>query len=115
MHLPHHNYAGPGTNVSAKLDLGILPTTYLDAAALIHDVEYSFYPNQKLADANMLKNLSEWSGVTQLITKIAFTVKDIFGYTTKTTTSDEYLRMHRQARKMLDSTPYKKMKFIDER
>lgn len=113
--MPYHNYAGPGTNVKMKLDLNVLPTTYLDAAALIHDVEYSYYQDQKVADDNMIDNLSKWSTTVKYLTKAAFFLKDVIGYKVHTEGRTQYLIMRKQARTMLDRTPYKNMRFKDEK
>lgn len=41
LHAPLANYEGPGTRLSWRLAQGIRPTTNTDAAARIHDIEYS--------------------------------------------------------------------------
>lgn len=38
-HLPEHNFCGPGTNVTRRLNEGVQPMSELDAACLIHDIE----------------------------------------------------------------------------
>ncbi len=56
-HLPGHNYAGPGTHTITRMLKGDLPTTYIDKAALVHDIEYMKPNNKMKADLNMYKNL----------------------------------------------------------
>lgn len=38
-HLPGHNYAGPGTNVTRRLRNKVQPMNALDAACLQHDLD----------------------------------------------------------------------------
>jgi len=38
-HLPDHNFCGPGTNVTRRLNEGVQPMSELDAACRIHDIE----------------------------------------------------------------------------
>jgi len=38
-HLPEHNFCGPGTNVTRRLNEGVQPMSELDAACRIHDIE----------------------------------------------------------------------------
>lgn len=91
------------------------PTTFLDAAALIHDVEYSFYADQTKADENMATNVALFSSTLSLAIKVAFYIKDLYGYEPKLLDYDEYIILRNRARQMLNSTPYKRMMFLDER
>jgi hypothetical protein len=60
--LPFHSYAGPGTNITQRINNKIKPFNRLDAAALIHDVEYDML-DQKKADDNMVYNIKKGGGV----------------------------------------------------
>ncbi len=40
LHYPGSNYMGPGTHVLSRLLRGVKPTSYNDALALKHDIEY---------------------------------------------------------------------------
>jgi len=54
--LPFHKYAGPGTHIRKNIENNVKPTTFLDKAALVHDIEY-LKPNQEFkADLNLIKN-----------------------------------------------------------
>jgi len=81
-HLPFHNFAGPGTHIIEKLEKGVKPTTDLDLAALIHDVEYLGL-DQRIADRNFRENLirqSIFNFPLANFTSVAFTLKDLVGY-----------------------------------
>lgn len=82
-HLPYHNYAGPGTNTIKNLLNNVQPTTYIDRAALIHDIEYIKPGNQLKADRNMITNMDKafllGKPIHQIIAKV-FIAKNIIGY-----------------------------------
>lgn len=83
--MPYHNYAGPGTRVSTRLFDGDKPVSGLDAAALVHDVEYEL-GDQYAADNNMMFNLfKEYPLFPQIAiyTRLSFFVKDLIGYQPK--------------------------------
>jgi hypothetical protein len=40
LHLPDHNYLGPGTNIFGRVYNNVLPVDVDDGLALIHDIEY---------------------------------------------------------------------------
>lgn len=66
-HVPYHNYAGPNTRTIARVINGDKPTTLLDAASLIHDIEY-YSGEYSTADMNMVRNLaSNYSIITGLV------------------------------------------------
>lgn len=81
-HLPGHNYAGPGTRVKSNIINDVKPTTALDAAALVHDVEYlsGLY---KQADENITYNLTKVNPSLAVPTYLAMKVKDVVGYEPK--------------------------------
>jgi len=58
-HLPFHNYAGPGTNLEKRINQGDVPVTPLDAAALVHDMEYLRDDDRSHADQHMIHNLDK--------------------------------------------------------
>ena len=39
MHLPGHNYCGPGTNVTKRVRNGVQPMDALDQACYLHDLD----------------------------------------------------------------------------
>lgn len=87
--MPLHNYFGPGTKLAERLDRGDVPVSGLDAAALIHDIEYE-NNDQTSADNNMYWNLiREYPYMPQIaaLVRAGFFVKDIIGYDNKTTNS----------------------------
>jgi hypothetical protein len=57
LHMPYHNYAGPGTHTVSRLLKGDMPVSYIDKAALVHDIEYLKPGNKAIADVNMYRNL----------------------------------------------------------
>jgi len=86
-HLPFHNYAGPGTRVQEQILSGKLPVTGIDAAALVHDIEYLTGIPQTTADNQMWLNLMReypFNPAIATTTKLAFLAKDLVGYDTQT-------------------------------
>jgi len=86
-HLPFHNYAGPGTHVQNQVLSGKLPVTGIDAAALVHDIEYLAGVPQTTADNQMWVNLIKeypFNPAIASTTKLAFLAKDLVGYDIKT-------------------------------
>jgi hypothetical protein len=84
--LPYHKYFGPGTHVVANINNKIKPTTFLDAAAMIHDIEY-IRGDQFKADNNMYMNLLRHSILNFPVAnyiRAAFLFKDVIGYPTDT-------------------------------
>lgn len=87
IHLPFHNYAGPGTRTIKNILKGVQPVSYVDKAALIHDIEYYKPDNQLRADANMERNLNKQFMLglpLHNMVRTAFKLKDIVGYKPKT-------------------------------
>ena len=81
MHLPFHNYAGPGTHVLTRILRGDEPINYIDAAALIHDIEYTGNVPQQTADTTMERNIAKYNGtMSAFAIDLIFKIKDIFGY-----------------------------------
>lgn len=79
-HLPGHNYAGPGTHVKNRVLNRVKPTTALDTAALIHDIEY-LYLDQDIADKNFRDNLFRNGNYLLGDLSIpAFGIKNLVGY-----------------------------------
>jgi hypothetical protein len=77
-HLPFHNYAGPGTKVITRILRGDIPVNYLDATALIHDVEYIRDSSRKHADQHFRDNLNKngWP-VTKALTSLLFSIDPV--------------------------------------
>lgn len=84
LHLPLHNYAGPNTHIKHNIKSGLMPVNDLDAAALIHDLDYiNPKVSQFEADNNMWKNLLRKSFFNMPVanfTRLALLAKDLFGY-----------------------------------
>jgi len=75
-HLPFTNYVGPGTHIIDKINNRVLPRNRLDAAALIHDIEYYGLP-QSLADVNMIENVNL---IYKPLVAASFALKNLVGY-----------------------------------
>jgi hypothetical protein len=86
----------------------------MDAAAMIHDVEYSYYADQSEPDKNMINNLKLYSNAVSFITNVVFKLKDLYGYKPELVNKAEYIRLRNKAIIVLNQTPYKRMKFIDQ-
>lgn len=86
-HLPYHNYAGPGTHIQQNIEAGLRPTSGIDAAALIHDIDYLSGRLQSDADKYMWHNLVEeypYNPGVASTALLGFQVKDLFGYPIET-------------------------------
>lgn len=83
-HYGQNNYLGPGTRIVQRIEKGVRPISLYDAAAMIHDIEYTSL-DQRTADTNMLNNikraslLGSYDPYTALI-KLSFAIKDKVGY-----------------------------------
>jgi hypothetical protein len=71
IHLPGHNFTGPGTKLAERLERGDKPVNQVDALAKEHDIAYrdsKDKPNKKemrrKADKEMLKKLDELENLT---------------------------------------------------
>jgi hypothetical protein len=71
IHLPGHNFTGPGTKLAERLERGDKPVNQIDALAKEHDISYrdsKDKPNKKKlrrqADREMLKKLDELQNLT---------------------------------------------------
>lgn len=110
-HLPFHNYAGPGTHVIERLTKGYKPTTDLDYASLIHDIEY-MDPRltKEQADKNMVENLKR-NGHYILSPTIKYTMKLFNRFGGKENDQNKY----NIARELAESRGYihKNMKFVN--
>lgn len=61
LHLPGHNYTGPGTNLLLNMEKGKRPINSVDNAALFHDISYhesKDLPTRHLADAELERKTS---------------------------------------------------------
>lgn len=67
---------GPGTHVRQKVLDRIKPLDQSDASAMIHDIEYLVYPNQKLPDKTAVDN----AGIWKYPMKLGFYLKEKKGY-----------------------------------
>lgn len=75
IHVPTHNFLGPGTNVVKRVSSLDMPINHSDAVALVHDIEYYGLP-EHIADLNAIQNAK---GSMKYIMKAAFKTKDLFG------------------------------------
>lgn len=81
-HIPYHNYAGPGTRVLQRVFDKKQPINSLDAASLIHDIEY-YIMDQQTADDNYFWNLISQSKANlplAVLSRLSFYLKDLIGY-----------------------------------
>lgn len=75
LHVPTHNFLGPGTNVAKRVSSLNLPINRADAVALVHDIEYYGLP-EHTADNNAIHNAT---GITKIAMLAAFKLKNAFG------------------------------------
>ena len=95
MHLPGHNFTGPGTNLTKRLNADGTPKTWskpvnrVDRAAYHHDLAYARYKDTAkriVADKKMLKELDDISNPTlkermeRAIIKPVLSTKVNFGF-----------------------------------
>jgi len=62
IHLPGHNFTGPGTKLKERLERGDVPINRVDEISKNHDIAYSKSKDKKsrhIADREMLKQLDE--------------------------------------------------------
>jgi hypothetical protein len=83
---------GPGTHIYHRLLTHVLPINQVDAAAMIHDVEYlNPYITEKQADENALANAGSYFNPLKGVMKIGFTLKDLKGGYNSEKNYDMYL------------------------
>lgn len=75
LHVPLHNFMGPGTHIIHRITNGILPINQADAASMIHDIEYLWVP-QDLADQTALANAR--GSIFDLVMNVGFYIKEEF-------------------------------------
>lgn len=93
--MPFHKYLGPGTHISSNIHNDIVPINRLDAAALIHDVEYlAANITEDAADKNAYVNAGF---VGQIPFRLGFNIKDLFGGYKNKTDHLEYIRLKHEA------------------
>jgi len=62
IHLPGHNYTGPGTNLYLNMEKNIAPINKVDEAAFIHDNEYSINKTdeaRRISDEKLIEKARE--------------------------------------------------------
>lgn len=59
LHLPGHNFTGPGTHLYRNLVLGLKSVNKVDEAALEHDLAYANNGDKKLADKILIDKTHE--------------------------------------------------------
>ena len=67
IHLPGHNFTGPGTKLQERLERGDTPINRVDEISKNHDIAYSKSKDKKsthIADREMLKQLDKISEPT---------------------------------------------------
>jgi hypothetical protein len=93
--MPGYNYLGPGTHVLTNIDMDKRPINIIDNFALEHDIDY-LDPNVSNRDADnkmVHKLLESHHPVLATATKLAFAIKDLFGYNPiKNVNASEYAR-----------------------
>ena len=72
LHLPGHNFAGPGTDVKKQLREGKHPVNYLDWASLLHDIDYGSDKSTKEADSDFIQRLEQDDSITGTAVKHLF-------------------------------------------
>ena len=72
LHLPGHNFAGPGTDVEKQLREGKYPVNYLDWASLLHDIDYGSHKSTKDADSEFIERLEQDDTITGTAVKHLF-------------------------------------------
>ena len=72
LHLPGHNFAGPGTDVKKQLREGKGPVNYLDWASLLHDIDYGSDKTTKDADSDFIQRLEQDDTITGTAVKHLF-------------------------------------------
>ena len=94
---------GPGTHILTRLREGIQPISRVDAAAMIHDIEYlNPHISESDADANALRNAGSYVNPIKILMKIGFTIKDLFGgYKSRKSIKDYY-----ECRSIVDGPKY---------
>lgn len=71
---------GPGTHTLTKLKNSVKPISRVDAAAMIHDIEYlNPLISESQADTTALSNAGSYMNPTKAIMKTGFMLKDLFG------------------------------------
>lgn len=93
-----------------RVRAAVRPTTFLDAAALIHDIEYLYYHDQSIPDQTFYLNVGQYSLAVALTAKLAFKVKDLYGYHFKLQPV-EYFELKALSKSLLSDYP--DMKFSD--
>lgn len=89
LHLPGHNYAGPGTHVISNILNGVQPVDYLDSVSLQHDLDYSRSSTLSeilKADDKMIKDINTRSdfgifSAEDTLANLALKFKNILGST----------------------------------
>ncbi len=80
-HIPFHNYAGPGTHVLTRIERGDQPINDIDAAALVHDLEYIRDNSRIHADAHMALNMlrATKTPIPSMLSTSAFAIDAVLG------------------------------------
>jgi len=105
-----HNYAGPGTHTYNRIVNGDKPVSVIDAASLIHDIEYTDGRiGQYKADINMLHNMNVYGSYLTTPVAIAFMAKSIIGYPLDSNPEKADI-MRNNAKHLLKEYPH--MKFL---
>lgn len=73
-------YMGPGTHIIDRLMTNVQPTNKVDAASMIHDLEYlNPYVSEQTADQTALDNSGGYFNPLKILMKVGFKIKDIAG------------------------------------
>lgn len=83
---------GPGTHIITRLLNRVKPINRVDAAAMIHDIEYlNPFISEYQADANALENAGHDFNPLKYVMRIGFTLKNIAGGYKSPTNITQYL------------------------
>lgn len=72
LHLPGHNYIGPGTDVVSRIQHGHKPVDLDDYAALQHDIAYEKATTKQQLDTadDQFQNTLKWNSLHNVLGKI---------------------------------------------
>ena len=82
LHLPGHRYTGPGTHLKLNIKKGVKPKNEVDAAAMIHDIEYHTEKDLEKrheADLRLQESTMKLGGMDSVIVNTAMDVKRKLG------------------------------------
>lgn len=109
-------YMGPGTHIKEKIDKKVKPHGKVDAASMIHDIEY-LHPGirEGEADDNALKNAGSYLNPLKVVMATGFAAKDLFGGYNSETDYAKYKLLRQEVEdNMSDVLSEYSVEFIDD-